>query len=231
MSKELVPIITPVGEIHWANIKGQGKLKYNKKDEYEYTATLYLSKKEAEPLIEAIDELLEKPPVGCDLKSKGYKELLKDKEGNLYFPNKNGKVIIKVDGEKKDITKECAASGVLAFPFKTGVTFPDGKPKIINVFDSSKPARKVDLGERRIGNGTKGRINGKMKMYSDESEYGATLFLNSIQITSFKAYEGGDAGFDDAAEGDFYGFDDGDSFEDTSEDGASQEQTKAKPRL
>lgn len=229
MSKyPLVNVVTPIGELHWVNISGQGKQNFNK-DGHEYVATLYLEGEPAEELKGKIDAVVANPPAGAELKSPGYKELMADKDGKLYAPNKNGKVVVKVDGEKKDITKECKKSGIWAFTFRTGVEFKDGKPKVINVFNCAKPPQKVNLGERRIGNGTRGAISGRLRMYENGGDYGVSLFLHAVQITNFKEFEGG-AGFEEQ-EGDFYGFDDGDSFEAPSEEGATTSSTKAKPRL
>ena len=228
MAKDLINVVTPVGELHWVNISGQGKQNYNK-DGYEYVATLYLKGAEADELKKKIDAVIAKPPAGCELKSKGYKELLEDKEGNLHYPNKNDKVVIKnAAGEKEDITKQCKASGTWAFVFRTGVAFQDGKRKIVNVFNCAKPPQKVNMGEKKIGNGTKGAISGRMRMYERGSEYGVSLFLHAVQIVSLKDFDGG-AGFGEQ-EGDFYGVDDGAGFE-APQDGEQTSAPKFTPRL
>ena len=153
---------------------------------------------------------------------------MKDGEGNLYSPNKDDKVFKKVDGESVDITKECSPSGVWAFTFRTGTTFPDGKTKQVNVFNNAK--RKVNMGERKIGNGTTGAISGKMRMFERGKEWGVSLFLSNIQIVKFVPYEG-DAGFEEQ-DGDFDGNFDGDSFEEPAEAPKEEAKTeKSKPRL
>lgn len=249
MANELINVVTPVGELHFVNIAGQGKKNYNE-DGYEYTATIYLEGEKAKALRNKLDAVLSSPPKGKTLKGKGYKELLVDEEGNLYSPDKAGKVYKKVykkvdeetvdeetvDEEKVDITAKCKPSGIWAFAFKTGTTFPEDKDgnvktKVINVYNCAKPPQKVRLGERKVGNGSKGAISGKMRMYERAKEYGISLFLSAIQLTNFKEYEG-DAGFEEQ-EGDFYGVDeDGASFE-AAEESAVEAPTeaKAKPKL
>ena len=230
MANELINVVTPVGELHFVNIAGQGKKNYNE-DGYEYAATIYLEGEKAKALRDKLDAVLSSPPKGKTLKGKGYKELLVDEEGNLYSPDKAGKVYKKVDEEKVDITAKCKPSGIWAFAFKTGVTFADGKPKVVNVYNCAKPPQKVRIGERKVGNGSKGAISGKMRMYEQAKEYGISLFLSAIQLTNFKEYEG-DAGFEEQ-EGDFYGVDeDGAGFEAAEESAAeAPTEAKAKPKL
>ncbi len=213
---ELVPVTTPKGELHYVNISGQGKENYNE-DGYEYTATVYIPKENCQELMDKCLEVIGEVPKGKNLKSKGFRELLKDAEGNLFFPTAN-----KSEGEP---------SGIIAFPFKTGTTFADGKTKKIGVFN--KDAQKINLGDRKIGNGSVGKISGKLKRNENGKDISCSLYLHAIQLTSFTEYVD-DAGFE-TEEGDFSGVSDEDTgFEtetDTEETTAAPAKGKTKPRL
>lgn len=181
MSKDLVPMVTEVGDLHWVNIFGQGKLNYNE-DGYDYTATVHLSGEAANKAKAKIDEVLGPIPEGKKVKSKGYRELYKDADGNLYTPS-----------ESKPAS-EGKPSGIFAFQFKTGVTLPDGRTKVVGVFN--KDAKKINLGDRKVGNGSKGAISGKLQRYEKGKEIGVSLFLHAIQLTEFVEYSD-DAGFEE----------------------------------
>lgn len=215
MSKnELINVVTPVGELHYVNISGQGKENYNE-DGYEYVASIRLTGEKAESLKAKIDEVAKTMPEKHFLKSTGYKELVKDKEGNLRSPTK-----------RKPKTKDEKETGIFEFQFKTNTTFADGKTKNIAVYN--KDAKKINLGDRRIGNGSIGAISGKMKGASYKDEFSVSLYLNAIQLTKFEEYVG-DAGFDAQDEGDFEGVEDAESgFTGQPEEEAP---AKEKPRL
>lgn len=196
--------VTPVGELHWVNISGQGKENYNG-DGYNYVATVYLTGEKAENERKKIDDVLGPVPKGAIVKSKGYKELLKDKDGNLYSPDKTGAVNVEnEDGDIVDISEDCEASGIWAFTYSTKTTFEDGKTKEIAVYN--KDAKKINMGDKLIGNGSSGAISGKLKRFVSGKEVGVSLFLHALQITKFVEYEGG-AGFG-AQEGEFEGHSD-----------------------
>lgn len=211
---ELVKVVTPVGELFYVNISGQGKQNYNE-DGYEYVASIRLTGEKAEKLIGEINEVAKTMPAGLNLKSKGYRELVQDASGNLRSPT-NAKP--KTDEEK--------LSGVFEFLFKTNATYADGKAKKINVYN--KNAKIVDIGDSKIGNGSKGAISGKMQGSVYKKDFSVSLYLNSVQLTEFHEYVG-DAGFD-AQEGDFDGVVDKESgFTGQAEAEPSKE--KVKPKL
>lgn len=182
------PVVTPVGELHFVNISGKGKENYNG-DGYNYVATIYLSGEKAEGLKSKILEVLGEVPKGVELRSTGFRRILKDAEGNLF-----------AETSKK---KEGEDTGITAFTFQTRTTFEDGRPTTVNVYN--KDAKKVDLGGRMIGNGSEGAISGKMQRFEagpkSARECGVSLFLNAIQLTKFVEYSG-TAGFE-AQEGEF----------------------------
>lgn len=204
---EKVKIVTPVGDLLWVHISGQGKLNYNK-DGREYVATVRLSGKPAEELKAAIDAVYDEDHTSkYNLRSKGYKEL-KGEDGKL--------------------------TGEIDFNFKTQTTFQDGTQKTIQVFN--KNAEKVSLGSKKIGNGSRGAISGSAQYYINGKEDGVSLWLNSVQLTKFVEYED-NGGFAKAEgdDGDFTGVQDDESGftgQPEKETPKEEEQPKAaKPRL
>lgn len=214
---DLIKVATPVGELHYVNISGQGKESYNE-DGYEYVATVYLDKTKPEvaEFIARIEELKLSGPKDKSLQTSGYFDLFKDEEGKLFARTEE-----KTGGEPTNF---------VGVRFKTKTTFSDGKPKKITVYDVK--CKVVDLGDRRVGNGTIGAIAGAMQLYVNGKKWGISMFLNSIQITKFIEYVG-DAGFEEQ-EGDFEGFDAGGDFETKSAPESKAEEkpaTKTKPKL
>lgn len=214
---DLIKIATPVGELHYVNISGQGKENYNE-DGYEYVATVYLDKTKPEVVefIAKIEELKLSGPKDKTLQTSGYFDLFKDEEGKLFAHTDE-----KDGGEPTNL---------IGARFKTKTTFTDGKQKKIAVYNVKRKV--VDLGERRVGNGTIGAISGAMQLYVNGKKWGISLFLNSIQITKFIEYVG-DAGFEEQ-EGDFEGFDEGGDFEVKSSPSVKAEDkpaAKTKPKL
>lgn len=213
MSKE--NYVTPPGELKWVNITGQGKENYNQ-DGYEYVATIKLSGEHATNLIEKIDEVTGPIPAGKTKGSARYKQLYKNSEGELYTVNEEVEGRSASDGKPTDSYE---------FTFATNVVFPDGRPTKIGVYNAA--AKKIDLGDRLIGNGTIGAISGQIKQYTNGKRIGASLYLKSIQIIKFEEYSG-DAGFE-SQDGDFEGFVDEESgFATQAEDNPPK---KKKPKL
>lgn len=203
MSSKGVKNTTPVGELNWVNISGQGKENYNQ-DGYIYTATVNLEGEEAKAEREKIDAELGPVPKGKNVKSLGYRNLVRDSEGTLRTPNAAGEVIVERDDEEVDIEEECEETDIWAFTYSTNTTLPDGKTKVIDVYNND--AKKVNLGDKLIGNGSRGAISGKLKRFERGKDIGVSLFLHAIQITKFEEYEGG-AGFS-AQDGEFEGVED-----------------------
>ena len=138
------------------------------------------------------------------------------------------------------ITWKKAKTGNTVFQFKTGTKFKDGAPKIIKTFNSK--GAEVALGDKKIGNGSRGRIQGSMGIYEVKSKQGATmgagvtLYLDGIQISKFVQWVGGPQF--DAIEGEedtFEGVGDMGGIPDESGSGAAQQKepdpSQAKVRL
>lgn len=221
MSDKGVKIITPVGPLSWVQITGKGKENYNK-DGFNYVATLTLDEKTAAPLLAQIDEIAKGCPTTLKLKSKGYRPVFLDKDGNQFVETENREFDEKAGDKKTDL---------LAFSFATRTTFDDGKLTVIGTYNAK--GDKVVLGERLIGNGTIGSISGKGKVYVNGRNTGVSLYLKAIQIVKYVPYEG-DAGFAAVDDADaFTGFDDAnDDFQKSEPDATPANETpKTKPKL
>jgi len=221
---EKVKVVTPVGELWYCQIAGQGKKNYNE-DGYVYTATVHLTGEAAEGLKAKIDEVLGDPPKGKKVKSVGYRDVYKAPDGKFFTETSNREA--GEDDVKTDIT---------AFTFSTNTTFDDGRTKQISVYNAGKPnekPKKVNLGGRGIGNGSRGAISGIMQRFESGKDVGVSLFLNAVQITKYIEYSG-DSGFDSQEDGDFEDVE-SDGTEGFAEEATQEEKpvktTKAKPRL
>ena len=79
---------------------------------------------------------------------------------------------------------------------KTGTEYQDGKPKVIKTFNSK--GAEVNLGGKKIGNGSRGRAGGIMSLYVTKkgkaiANAGVTFYLNSVQLSKFVEFTGGDS--------------------------------------
>lgn len=160
--------VTPKGELTWVFITGEGRLTQDKKSS-RFSASLKLKAgskalKDFEATIkEYWDE--HKPTKKSKLKSNGIREeVLTDDEGN---ETKTGYSLI-----------NCW----------TGVTWPDGKAKVVDVYNAK--GVKVDMGDKKIGNESEGFLSGAMGTYDTDGSTGVTLYLNAVQMTKFVEYAG-----------------------------------------
>lgn len=171
---------SPVGNLEWVIISGEGK--ENLSGAMQYKADLVLEGDAAEALKEKLQAFWEenRPKSITKPKSLGwYDHKVKTEE---------------VDEETgKPVYEE---TGKTVFSFKTATTFGDGKPKVVQVFNAK--GAPVVLGEQKIGNGSKGRIDAAMDIYEVKApkgksiiDAGVTLYLNAIQLSKFVAYAGG----------------------------------------
>jgi hypothetical protein len=180
-----VRLTTPKGKLLWVNIVGQGMLNFNENGN-NYTASIVLSREDSKDLRESIkSHYMEEKQKGNTFVSNGYKPC--DEDG------------VAIDSDSSDY---------FIFNFKTNTVYPDGTQTVIDVYNSS--AKKVELGDTRIGNGSIGAIGGSMRYYSVKKKDGVSLFLNNVQIISlveyaessgFEASEGGFTGVEDPATG------------------------------
>ncbi len=162
---------TPKGEIVWVYITGEGKEDMNGNPRYSASLRLKNDSPELAKIKADINEYWkEHKPKGMKQKSNGIRE-----------------------EKTKDDDGEETLTGYSLVNFWTGIAFPDGKPKVVPVYNAKQV--KVDLGDKRIGNGTIGHISGAMSLYTIQSkgkisQAGITLYLNAIQIVKFEEYQG-----------------------------------------
>jgi len=195
-------IQSPVGDLEWVFITGKGKKDLNDNDRFVASVVLDEDSDACKAFMEKIENFWEenKPKGSKDPKSLGFK-ILEDDEGN--------------------------STGRVSFNFWTGTVFPDGSAKVVKTFNAK--GAEVSLGNKKIGNGSRGRIGGAMGIYDNgKAARGVTLYLNSIQLSKFKEFTGGD-NFDAIDE------DEDDAFEGVDDMGAipdeSSAETPVKPRL
>lgn len=206
-------ITTPRGLLEWVTITGEGK--ENLSGKMKYTASIVLPADN--PIFDKIRAFWN------DNKPAGFK---KDAKSLGIYPHSIA--TDEVDEEGNKIYDEDPDNLVLRF--STDTTFPDGKAKVIGIYNAK--GRKVALPEgTMVGNGTEGCIAGAMGIYENKKngkvlDAGVTLYLNDLQIIKLVEYSQ-DAGFEAQD-------DDGWSGEDDSWAGATEEKSEentAKPRL
>lgn len=212
---------SPVGELEFVIVRGEGKLNtLNDKHYYQANLVLPADAPETKQFIEEINEVW---------LAKRAKRFSKSE------PRSTGWSKHKVNtGEKDPDTDEIIykETGNIVFAFKTETTYKDGKPKKVLIFNSK--GREVEIGDKKIGNGSRGRIKGVVGYYEQPKEAGTTLYLNGVQLSKFVEYTGGvsfDEIEDEESDG-FEGFDeDGmDALEDDKESTES-EASPSRPRL
>lgn len=94
--------------------------------------------------------------------------------------------------------------GNYVFTLKTATVYPSGDDKKIDVYDAR--ARRVELGDKRIGNGSEGRLSGAYSIYdAGVAARGVTMYLDAVQITKLVEYTGSSSQFDADDDGDFDG--------------------------
>ncbi len=165
-------IVTPIGELKWIFITGQGKKDLNGKDRFVASVSFPADSTELAQVKNIIETFWKdnKPKGKVKPKSNGIREeFIKDENG------------------------DSQPTGNYLINFWTGTTFKDGKPKVIKTMNAK--GAEVALGGRKIGNGSRGAISGAMDIYQNGPNVGVTLYLNAIQLTRFIEFAD-DAGFE-----------------------------------
>ncbi len=218
---ETKPIKTSVGELRWVFFTGRGKEgKGQKKGTFKYVASRYMKSDDPECLAfkkKIRDFWNDNKPKGVKCKSLGFRdEVLVDED---YEP-------ILDKGGREQLT------GETSFNFWTGVTWPDGKPKVVDIYSAGNKAEgivaaKISLKGKSIGNGTIGAIAGTMGLYAGEA-HGVSLYLDAIQIHKLVEYSK-DPGFEASDEGGYEGEVETES--ETSFEPEEESKEEAKPRI
>lgn len=169
---------TPVGDLEWVVIDGEGK--EDLKGDMKYQINLVLEGDKAEAEMAKVRAFWEenrpksiKEPKSMGFQPHAVKTEEKDPETDKWIYEETGKT---------------------NFIFKTGTTYNDGKQKVIKVFNAK--GAEVTLGDKKIGNGSRGRIKGVMAIYTVESkgkiiDAGVTFYLNGVQLAKFVEFAGG----------------------------------------
>lgn len=189
---------SPVGDLKWVVFNGEGKENLSGRLKYQADLVLPTDSEEAQALIADINAYWEENrPAGLPpkkpAKSLGYKpekEPVLDDDGNKQY-----------DDDGKVLSKE---TGNTVFTFSTDTTFPSGDPKVVNIYNSK--GNKVDLGVKKIGNGSRGQVSGAMGAYTVKDakgktviDGGVTLYLNSLRLVKFVEFSGEEQ-WDDAGD-------------------------------
>lgn len=207
-SETAVSFNLPKGKLHFVVINGQPY--ENSAGKEKWRASVLLEEEQARPVIEKIDAFWAEHGFKCKEPLLGYRPYTEHK-GNF-----------DEDGEKLYEPVE----GVWEFYAATGATWPDGSVREVIIKNSKN--RIVSIGDRKIGNGSEGRLSVTMDKYGPfgkgaNATGGVALYLQGIQLTKFVEYVSGpefeeeDDGFDDFE-------DDGCNFEE-------ETTTTAKPRI
>lgn len=180
---------SPIGTLEWAYIDGEGKkdLQGNPK----YSIDVVVTPEKAEEFKALIDKFWD------ENKPKGAKA---PKSNSMYPHTVKDEEASKEAGE--NVYKE---TGNFVIRFKTGTTYQDGANKVVKVFNAK--GNEVSLQGKKIGNGSRGRVNGVMAVYDVSAvNRGVTLYLNGVQITKLVEFTGGpNFSAVDEEEGDFEG--------------------------
>lgn len=221
---------SPKGELVWVTITGEGKENLNGIMQYKAEVVLDPAN---EPLHQAYLDSLEafweaNKPKGFKKKPKSLGYYLHD-----LLVDDEGEPILDDEGEKQYVPIK--DGGKVRLSFKTATTFPDGKPKVVKVYNSK--AARVDLGDVGIGNGSVGYVAGAMGRYDVTDPFGkkiidagVTLYLDAIQLLKLVKFEGADPGFE-AADEDELAEDEGFTGIGEDEDFEGTEAAGGKPRL
>lgn len=217
---ELQRFNSPIGELEYVMITGEGKedLQGNLK----YQASVVLEGEKAEQAEKEIMAFWEA----------NRPQNIKEPKSTGLYPH-----TVPTGETDEDGDKVYEETGKTRLQFKTGTTFKDGNPKIVKVFNAK--GAEVALGDKKIGNGSRGLLLGNLAIYrvipkgkQKPVEAGVTIYLEGVQLTKFIEYVGGvDAG---AVEDDEVGEDAFDGVGEAGgvvDEGESKTSSKERPKL
>ena len=182
---------TAVGELMWVSISGEGKEDLQGRPKYQ--ATVVVSKADAKKLQDEVMKHWE------DNRPKA----VKAPKSTGWYPHKIKTDKIDPDTDKAIYDED--PEGRVEFRLKTNTVWPDGK--VVHVATLRPNGNPINLGDKEIGNGSKGALVGSYGIYLVKTPKGAitdagiTMYLTKVQLTKFVAYEG-DNGPEEAIETD-----------------------------
>ena len=161
-------ITTPVGELRWVFIDGEGKEDLNGRPRYTASLVLKEDSPEAKKLLAAIDDFWEtNKPKGAN----------KPKSTGVHPVTDTGR-------------RDGNPTGYLSFDFWTGTSFQgkngEQEQKVVKVYNAK--AAQVDLCGKKIANGSRGAISGSLGLYNNGPNKGVTLYLSAVQLVKFIEY-------------------------------------------
>lgn len=192
--KPTLSLNTPVGDLNWVFITGEGKEDLN--GNMRYSASVYFPDHESVKAFEK--ELMtfweeNKPKGARKPKSIGiYQEVKVLGEETEKFSQKS--ITQPIDKEEFEPT------GRYVIQAWTGTTLPDGKPKKVKTYNAK--GAEVQLGDKVIGEGSRGRLATAAQVYENGANIGLTLYLNGIQLTKFVEFTGSGPSFGEATDED-----------------------------
>ena len=171
---------TPLSELMWVSISGQGKLKYegdeNNPDDYIYTVTARFDKAQADKV------------------SKDILAFWNENRDSAGFKNKEPKYGLPKPEEDEDGNE----TGFYTLQAKTTTVWPDGKANRIKVLRAN--GNVIDLGDQQIGNGSTGVVHGDLAISGNKANHGISFYLKAVQLKKFVPYTGSDVEADDLGE-------------------------------
>lgn len=165
-------IKSPVGELRWMFITGEGRdnSEANDGSEMQKSAAVYFPEDSPEDkqMQAMINEVWE-----------SYKQ-----ENKNIKPATQPKSLARKIEKDKDTDEP---TGMVFYPFKTNSFFPDGKPN--NIATHLANGEKFSLGDTRPANGSTGVIHGEAAGYEFTKQFGVTLYLKGVQFKNLKELE------------------------------------------
>lgn len=181
---------TPLCGLSWANISGQGKLKFdpegkldkNDASSYIYTITGTVTAEQAEEMNKVFNKFWrENKPAGV---TKQKYDLVK--EELVPDLDKDGKE--QKDEDDAVIMKHTGRFTVVA---KTNTQWPSGDANVVKVMRANTDPLK--LGKKVIGIGSTGVIHGQLGISAFKGNEGLAFYLTAVQLKKFVEYVGGGA--------------------------------------
>ena len=195
MANPTLTFKTPLVELRWVNISGEGKFKYdpeNKLDKddkknYQYVATAVLTEEQAEAIRKQLAEFWKKnkPAGATKQKYEVVKPLMKkvvDADGKPVLDEDDAPVL--------EQEKDSNGKPLYQMLFKTGVDWPDGTEQVIKVMRAN--GNPLHLGDKKIGSGSTGVVHGKIGINGFKGNEGLMCYLSAIQLKKYVEYTEGD---------------------------------------